>query len=209
MEIALTNDKVLNIKEFFLDYRSELNRALGSLNVDDLGRAIELLNNAIKNQAQVFVAGNGGSAAIANHLCCDWSKGTEVIAKSNIDPVKPLVSHSLSANTSLLTAIANDLGYEQSYSKQIELLAKTGDVLVLISSSGKSANIVRAMKAAKTKGLNVIGLTGFEGGPLKEGADVALHISSNNYGLIEDAHQAIMHVLAQYLQKTREAMSSR
>jgi phosphoheptose isomerase len=147
--------------------------------------------------ARVYVAGNGGSASIANHLTCDWMKGTHVTGKP------ALKVHSLGSNGTLLTAIANDFGFEESFAHQVELLGEAGDLLVLISSSGNSANIVRALEVARLKRMKIIGLTGFTGGKLKELCDVSLHVPVHNYGIVEDTHQSLMHCLAQFLEKSR------
>jgi D-sedoheptulose 7-phosphate isomerase len=141
----------------------------------------------------VFVAGNGGSAAISEHLSCDWQKGV------HLEHMNGLKVQCLTSNTALLTAIANDYGYDQAFSYQLEFADVTKeDLVLLISSSGNSDNIIKAALFAKNKGCKVIGLTGFTGGKLKDLADVSLHIPFSNYGLVEDGHQVLMHVLAQY-----------
>jgi phosphoheptose isomerase len=105
----------------------------------------------------------------------------------------------LTSNTALLTAIANDFNYSQTFSFQLELANLTADdVVLLISSSGNSENVIQAAEFAKAKGVKVIGLTGFSGGKLKTTADISLHIDCDNYGVVEDCHQSIMHVLAQF-----------
>ena len=141
---------------------------------------------------QIYVCGNGGSAAIADHLCCDWSKGT------HFSELPALKTQSLSANTALFTACANDFGYEKSFSTQIEIFGGPGDILLAISSSGNSPNILAAVGAAREKQMTSIGMCGFSGGKLKSIADLCLHVAFDNYGLVEDAHQILMHVLAQY-----------
>ncbi len=105
---------------------------------------------------------------------------------------------------SLYSAIANDFGFETVFSRQIELVGKLGDVLIAISSSGNSPNIIAGVAAAKAAGITTIGLSGFSGGKLKESADIALHVDVANYGLAEDAHQAIIHVLAQFMAYRRD-----
>lgn len=132
---------------------------------------------------RIYTFGNGGSASIAEHMACDWMKGTNGMFQ--------VVS--LSSNGPLLSAIANDCGYDQTCAKQLEWQANPEDIVVLISSSGKSENIVKAAEMALFLGCELIGFTGFSGGPLKELADISVHISSDDYGIVEDYHSTVMH----------------
>jgi D-sedoheptulose 7-phosphate isomerase/D-glycero-D-manno-heptose 1,7-bisphosphate phosphatase len=118
---------------------------------------------------------------------------------------------SLSTNVELLSAIANDMGYENVFEYQLQSQARPGDVLVAVSSSGRSPNIVRALTWARENGLGTIALTGFSGGAARTVAEAAIHVDSTNYGIVEDLHQAIMHALAQYIRQSRmtsEAISA-
>lgn len=188
--------------EYLAAYLGEVSASLQPLlGGKELSAAFSLMENCLKAGNTIFVAGNGGSAAISEHLSCDWSKGTCVSGR------KSMHLHSLVSNTALFTAIANDYGYEKVFSTQLEMFAKSGDLLLLISSSGNSPNILQAAHSAKKIGLKTIGFSGFSGGELKQLADVSLHISSNNYGIVEDAHQMLMHVLAQYFVKIRDNSS--
>lgn len=189
---------VATVTEYLGGYAESLREALLKVSRADLEKAFAAVERVIASSRRVYVAGNGGSAAIGDHLCCDWMKGTYVAGKPT------LKVHSLVSNTSLLTAIGNDFGYEKSYSAQLEMMGEKGDVAVLISSSGNSPNILAAAEAAHKKGMVVIGMSGFTGGKLKEISDVSLHVPVNNYGLAEDAHQALMHVITQFLNKTRD-----
>jgi phosphoheptose isomerase len=110
---------------------------------------------------------------------------------------------SLSTNIELLSAIANDIGYDAVFEYQLQSLARPGDVLIAVSSSGRSANIVRVLEWANGHGMRTIALTGFSGGAARELASVSVHVGSDNYGIIEDAHQACMHLLAQYVRQSR------
>lgn len=168
-------------------YKASYLDGMNALNSYELGRAIE----AVKKSKTVYVGGNGGSAAISNHLCCDFLKG------ANINVV------SLSCNTPLITAIANDIGYEDTLSYQLQKHVIGGDVVILISSSGNSPNIVKAAHYAKTHGIKLIGLTGFNGGKLNDLADIKLHIPICNYGIVEDCHQSIMHIISQFIVEER------
>jgi D-sedoheptulose 7-phosphate isomerase len=177
-------------------YLTNFTSAITGLDRAALGDIMKVLADARANDRTVFVAGNGGSAAIANHFECDATKGTYV-------PGKPVLrSHSLAANTSVLTALANDIGFEAVFEKQVEYYGKPRDVLVLVSSSGNSANVVNACSVAKARGLVTVALVGFKGGRLKDMADHVLHVAVENYGIVEDMHQAIIHLISQFLKET-------
>ena len=111
--------------------------------------------------------------------------------------------HSLSVNVELLTALANDTGYENVFVYQLQSQSAPGDVLVAVSSSGGSPNIVRALTWAREAGLRTIAITGFDGGTARSVAEVSIHVECTNYGIVEDLHQAIMHALAQYIRQSR------
>jgi D-sedoheptulose 7-phosphate isomerase len=174
-------------------YADTLCAALLSIDWGKLERAIGEIEDLRRHGARLWVAGNGGSAAIADHLLCDWVKGTFV------DDHGPIHVHSLVSSTALLTACANDFGYEASFSRQVEMQAQPGDVVICISSSGNSPNIVAALRAAQAKGLRTIALTGFGGGEAARIADISLHVAAHNYGVVEDCHQILMHNIAQYI----------
>ncbi len=174
-------------------YFENLGRAAASVDRAKIAEAATILEEAHRRGAAIFACGNGGSAAIANHLACDHCKG--VAADTSL---RPRV-HSLSANVETITAIANDMSYADIFAHQLRNLGRPGDVLVTISASGDSENIVRAADAAKSAGMQVIALTGFQGGRSAGVADVNLHVAADNYGVIEDAHQSLMHILAQWL----------
>ena len=178
--------------EYFTFYSQSLHQALSSVDLKAVDAACELLLAVRQAGRTVYVAGNGGSAAIADHLCCDWMKGSTTT--SGI----PLKVVSLVSNVPLLTAYANDASYEQALALQLGILGQPGDLAVLISSSGNSPNILAVADVAKECGIRTIGLTGFSGGKLKDKADLSLHVSFDDYGVVEDCHQSLMHVLAQH-----------
>lgn len=188
-----------SIGNYLTGYINHLTSALEGVDKSNLDRARILVERASEEGKRIYTIGNGGSAAIADHLCCDWTKGTHSKGHPIIDTC------SLSANSALYSAIANDYGFEKVFSTQIEFTGRAGDVLVAISSSGNSRNIVNAVASARAAGLATIGLSGFSGGALRKEVDVSLHIAANNYGIVEDAHQALMHVLAQYIASRRDA----
>lgn len=187
-----------SLQEYLAAYAQRVRDVVCQLSPEHLNAAFALVEGALKSKARIYVAGNGGSAAIADHLCCDWMKGTRV-------PNQPALRvQSLTSNAALFTALANDFGYETCFSTQIEMLCEPGDVVVVVSSSGNSPNVLAAAKSARARGAKVLGLSGFSGGKLVELSDVSLHVPLNNYGMVEDAHQMLMHVLAQYLAKKRD-----
>lgn len=180
------------LKEFLDSYSERLISSLKELNVGDLESVYDSLLKAIKNKSMIYTCGNGGSAAIAEHLVCDFLKGAST--DTNVNPkLVPLLS------TPTLTAIANDLSYDDVFSYQIEKYASEGDVLLCVSSSGDSENIVRAINTAKKMKVETISFVGFEGGRAKDLSDCCVHVNSNNYGICEDAHHSLMHIFAQFL----------
>ena len=177
------------------DYLAQLARAGGSIDHDKLAAAGDILNQAFQRGAWLYVCGNGGSAAIANHLLCDFAKGIQTDTK-----LLPRVI-SLSANLELITAIANDIAFEDCFVYQLRTAARAGDVLLTISSSGDSENIVRAVEWAGDNGVQSIALTGFDGGRSAHQAAINIHVTGDNYGVVEDTHQSIMHIFSQYLRQ--------
>jgi phosphoheptose isomerase len=181
--------------EYAQMYFGLLTRAYSTIDWQQVTRAGEMLSTAAKAGKRIYSCGNGGSAAIANHLVCDCLKGART--DSTIAP--EVVS--LSATVELITAIANDIGVEEMFAYQVSSLGKPGDVLISISSSGASPNIVEALKRAKQMGMHTIAMSGFQGGASRSVADISLHVAAENYGVVEDAHQSLMHILAQYLRQ--------
>ena len=178
-------------------YFEELAKAAAAMDPLSFDRATEILLDAYTKGGSVFSCGNGGSASIANHLQCDHVKGV----RTGTDLESRVIS--LSSNIEILTAIANDFGYDDSFAYQLRAQSRPGDVLVVISSSGRSPNIVRALQWACDHDLRTIALTGFDGGGARSLAEVAIHVDSTNYGIVEDVHQSIMHALAQYIRQSR------
>lgn len=191
-----------SIESYLRGYADAVRAALLTVDVTELERARKVIVNAANAGQRIYTIGNGGSAAIADHLCCDWVKGTFKEGHAVIDSV------SMTSNLALYSAIANDFSFEQVFSTQIEFLGREDDVLVAISSSGNSANITRAIAAAKARGMKVISLCGFSGGAMRNDDDFApdalLYVEANNYGIVEDGHQSLMHILAQYIAAGRD-----
>jgi phosphoheptose isomerase len=183
-------------------YFERLRKAVDSVDRSAIAAAGTLLAEKSKQRAMIFSCGNGGSAAISNHLVCDCMKGVRTNSW-----LKPRVN-SLSATVELITAIANDIGVNDIFSHQLTSLASEGDVLIAISSSGASPNIIKALEAARDMKMSTIAMTGFSGGQAARLADISLHVDMENYGIVEDAHQSLMHILAQYLRHSHLTDSS-
>lgn len=181
------------IAGYFDAYTAEAAKAMASVDRVQLDRALAVIVETIARDGQIFACGNGGSAAVANHLQCDHAKGV-----STGTAMHPRVQ-SLSANVEIITAIANDLKFAVIFSAQLSNAARSGDTLIAISASGQSPNIVEALTWARDNGLKTIALTGFTGGAAAALADVCVHVKSENYGVVEDVHQSVMHALAQFI----------
>lgn len=174
-------------------YYNRLSLATASIDRGALSKAARLLGDVLQRDGQIFSCGNGGSASIANHLLCDFAKGIQTDTT-----IKPRVV-SLSSNVEMLTAIANDISYDDVFAYQLATQARPGDLLMTISSSGDSENVIGALAHARENDIATIALTGFSGGRSGKYADAHIHVSGDNYGVVEDAHQSVMHLLAQYL----------
>tara|TARA_B100000900_G_scaffold328105_1_gene288327 strand:+ start:708 stop:1280 length:573 start_codon:yes stop_codon:yes gene_type:complete len=177
----------------FIKYRSRLVKSLDNIDTAKLSKVIKLFKNKIKNKNKIFVCGNGGSAAISNHYICDFLK--LVRQKTNFKPR----FLSLANNLETITAISNDINYDKIFSYQLESLFDPGDILILISSSGNSKNMVNALKFAKKNQIYTISFTGFKGGYLRRNSDLSIHVQSNAYSISEDTHHILMHYLMEEL----------
>ena len=180
---------------YAIAYFSKIKDAAATTDMEKLRQAANILSKVYSDGGMVYSCGNGGSAAIANHLVCDHCK----LVQSDTNLTPRIVS--LSTTIEMITAIGNDISFDEIFLYQLRSLAKPGDALITISSSGDSENIVRATRWAKENGLSVISMTGFSGGRSAEIADVNLHIAADNYGIIEAVHQSLMHILAQYIRQ--------
>jgi D-sedoheptulose 7-phosphate isomerase len=159
--------------------------------LDDVVAAAELSVTSLRAGGKLLICGNGGSAADAQHLA------TEFVSTLTIDNRRPSIpAIALTTDSSLLTAIANDFGIEGVFARQVESLGRTGDVLIAISTSGNSKNVIRAAEQARTQGLRVVALTGRSGGTLAPAADVAIRVPSSVTAHIQEAHLAIEQLLA-------------
>lgn len=186
-----------NIKQIYKQHFDTVMEGLASIDIDKLQAAADVIVYAIKSGKRIYTAGNGASAAIAQHWACDYTKGCSDLLYEAFE-FKPRVI-SLSANIPLMTAISNDISYDEVYSYQLERLADPGDVFISVSSSGNSPSVVRACEVALERDVTVIALTGFEGGKTQELAHYPIHVDVQEYEAAEDVHQAIMHMIAKYI----------
>ena len=182
---------------YWTHYGDEIRTVTAKVMGSDIAKAAEILTSAYDGDGHVFIAGNGGAASIANHFECDH---TNHLAK---DPSWYTSVHSLSSNVELITATANDIGYDSIFSYQLERKARPHDVLIVFSVSGNSANIVRAVQCATELGMHTIAVTACDGGKVAGMTDAQIHIPTSNYGIAEDVMQMAMHSLAQYIRQTR------
>ncbi len=191
------------LDSYIRSYLEDLKWTVDQLDPSALAAVADVFQRARAEGRQILIVGNGGSAAAASHMACD-------LGKSAIDDTNPHAARfrtvSLADNSALMTAIANDLSFEDVFAEQLRIVMRDGDVVVFISASGNSPNLLRAHQYARTRGGRTIALLGFGGGRLAALVDHALVVSSRNYGISEDFHLTVMHILTQYL---RRAVSGR
>jgi D-sedoheptulose 7-phosphate isomerase len=181
------------------DYLALMRTLIASIDVEAVCRLVEILRSARDLERAVYVAGNGGSAATAMHLANDLGKATKASGRHAFRVM------SLSDNVSWLTALANDEGYERVFTGQLENFARPGDVLVVISASGNSPNLIDAVEYARTQGLTTVGILGFDGGVLKSRVDEAVWIETQLglYGPVETVHALVCDLLTTCLIEDR------
>jgi len=182
-----------DLNDFLTDYYKRFAETLLSFDKGPLTDVLAVFDRVIASGNTVWVAGNGGSAAISDHTVCDSSKGTHVEGQP------PFRTVSLTSNVAMLTALGNDISYDDVFSEQLKYYLKPGDAVLLVSSSGNSPNVVKACEYANAQGAETVAFVGFKGGKLKEVAQTAVHIEVENYGIVEDTHQSLIHALTQYM----------
>lgn len=186
-------------KQLAVKFLRDFEALLQQVNVEAVERVYHILRGARERGATVYLAGNGGSAATASHWVNDLGKGAKISGRA------PLRVMSLSDNVSWLTALANDEGYERVFAGQLENFARPRDVLIVISASGNSANLVRAVELARARKVITVGFLGFDGGALKSMVDETLLLPTPRgaYGLVESGHDLLCHVLTACLAADR------
>lgn len=181
--------------DLYQTYSRKINQAVQQINLEKLSLMSDCLWDALQSKRQVFLCGNGGSAANAIHIANDFLYG---ISKSNRAAIKV---HALTANQSILTCLANDISYSEIFSYQLEALAQKGDILVALSGSGNSPNIIKAIEAAKNIGMQTFAILGYDGGRCLEIADNSIHIPINDMQISEDMQLIIGHMIMQWLRQ--------
>jgi len=177
--------------ERYLQETSDVVLAAQRACIDEIEAAARILVETLRGGGKLLICGNGGSAADAQHLA------TEFVSTLTIDHPRPSIpAIALTTDTSLLTAVANDFGVERMFARQIESVGAEGDALIAISTSGNSANVLRATETARTRAIRVIALTGEGGGKLAPSADVAIRVPSSVTAHIQETHLAIEQLLA-------------
>ncbi len=188
----------MQIKEFTKKYIENLKALLDNIDESVIEQIVEEIEKLLINKGRLYVLGNGGSSATASHMVNDLGAGLRRRDIINLDVV------SLGDNSPVVTAIANDIGYDNIFYMQMKGLIKPEDVILAISCSGNSPNIVKAIEYAKEQGCKIIGVSGFDGGKLKELSDIKFHIDApkGEYGLVEDVHMILDHIIySYYIQK--------
>lgn len=185
---------------FFEEYKSRLLEAVKSINSAEMDQLVDILDDINSKNGRIYVIGNGGSAATSMHMVNDLDTGLRRRDLNAFDMV------SLSDNISSVTALGNDVGFENIFYYQLKNKIRKNDLLVVISCSGNSNNLIKAVNYALENGVYVVGITGFDGGKLKEITNLSIHINSNKgeYALVEDLHMILSHMLYSYYLNRKE-----
>jgi D-sedoheptulose 7-phosphate isomerase len=186
---------IKNKKNFFKNYFLTYSSVAKSLDYSELVKICGFIERKINNSNNIFIAGNGGSAAIANHFLCDFNKGIKLSSKNIL---KPRII-SLTNSNEMITAIANDISYAKIFAFQMENYCKKGDCLICFSSSGQSRNIIEAINFAKKNKIKTILFQGFGDLNKEIKPNFYINLKYKNYGITEDIFQSILHMISQYL----------
>ena len=179
----------MNYQNQIKQYLSHEIETLQKIDVEAINAALVLLRETLENKKKVFIFGNGGSSSTASHFQTDFNKGVSEHIPTKFKFI------CLNDNISTLMAIANDIGFEETFRFQLIGRLKPGDICVAISGSGNSKNIINAVEYAKSQGNRIIGLTGYTGGKLKELSDISLHVPINSMQITEDIHLIFDHLM--------------
>ncbi len=192
----------LDPKDFIDGYLREVTRCLASLDKDKIELVIDVLVAGYKKDRKVFILGNGGAASTASHMACDLGKGTLQRLYDNTEKRFRVIS--LTDNVAIMTAFANDLSFDDIFIQQLRNLIETDDIVIALSGSGNSRNVVKAVEYAKSCGAITIGILGFKtGGKLGKMVDYSIIADSANYGPIEDIQSVINHMIASWIAKVK------
>ena len=187
-----TSPKRFNSHEFAAMYKNTLSTALDTIDLSNVSRAIEILAEARANGRTIFVCGNGGSASTASHFACDMVKGASFQRESRFRIM------ALTDSLPTITAYSNDVAYECVFAEQLKNFARPDDVVMLISGSGNSPNVLRAAEYARSINCRTIALTGRDGGKLGPLAELQIRVAEPHMGRIEDGHMVICHMICYY-----------
>lgn len=178
---------------FINEYKDEYIKTLNSLRINEFELLYQLLEEKKEQNKKVFILGNGGSSASASHWVCDFNKG------SNFEDSKRIQLYSLTDNVPILSAIGNDISYEDIFIEQLKNYLSTDDLVIGLSVSGNSENIIRALKYANEVGAETFSIIGDYDGRMINSSENYIKVSSKNYGIVEDVHMYICHVISQYM----------
>lgn len=193
----------MDIKEFSKNYFGQVKRVIDELDLEKIQKIAEKIYDVYKNDKQIFIMGNGGSASTASHFACDLGKGT--LQRVYDEKEKRFRVISLTDNVATMMAFANDLCFEDIFVQQLINLINPGDVVIGISGSGNSSNIIKAIEYAKRCGAKTIGFLGFKtGGKLHDLADYEITVQDEHYGRIEDVHLIIIHLITDCLAELKK-----
>lgn len=182
------------MKTLISEYQTKLQQCISTADWGPVEKLADALLLAVRNNNHVFLCGNGGSAGNAMHLANDFLYGINPNGQT-------MKVEALPANSSVLTCLGNDIGYENIFSHQLKMKASAGDVLIVLSGSGNSPNILKAIDVAREKQTKTFAILGYSGGKAKELADVAIHFAIDDMQIAEDMQLIVGHMLMQYLKQ--------
>lgn len=183
------------IEKYFENFK----KCIDTISVDQIVDVIECIENAYQGGKQIFIIGNGGSASTASHMANDFGKIVSLNDNGESAPRFRVIS--LTDNVSWITALANDFGYEHIFAEQMRNLLNKGDLVIVITGSGNSLNILEGIRVAKARGACVIGMLGFNGGRAKKLVDHYILVNSDNYGYIENIHMVLDHLFTDFFKR--------
>ena len=203
MEINSTENN--NFTNFANSYLKNLNNVFDENILEKIQELSKELKNCWKNSKNVFICGNGGSAGNAMHIANDfhYGIGCSKNGKGKKSSIPGLRMIALPSNPSIITCLGNDIGYENIYSHQLEVLGNSGDILIILSGSGNSINVINAILKAQTIGIKTYAIVGFDGGKCKEIADKNIHFKIKDMQIAEDTQLILFHICMQWISKTR------
>ncbi len=197
--LSSKEEREMDLEQWLRDYTQGFQCCIEDIQIQEVAEVVEVLWEAYLNDRTVYIFGNGGSAATASHFACDLGKG------ASVEGMRRLRVLSLNDNIPLMTAIANDISYEVVFKEQLPNLLREGDVVVAITGSGNSPNVLEAIKYARDQGAVTVGILGFGGGKLKEMVDYSITLPSTDYGYVESAHLFLEHCISLFLKKKLES----